>query len=89
MNIEEHRIVTKPIERLEKILLDDSNLDRMTRIGTLASQALTTFLTENRDVFTWSHENMPGINLSVMVHRLNVSHAFPPIHQKKWVFAPK
>ena len=30
---------------------------------------------------------MPGIDPSVMVHRLNVSPSFLPIHQKKQVFA--
>ena len=30
---------------------------------------------------------MPGIDPSVMVHRLNVSPSFPPIQQKKRVFA--
>ena len=55
MNIEEHRMATKPIEKLEEILLDDSKLDRTTKIGTLTNptlyQALTTFLRSNRDVF--------------------------------------
>ena len=32
---------------------------------------------------------MPGIDPSVMVHRLNVSPAFLPIRQKKRVFAPE
>ena len=32
---------------------------------------------------------MPRINPSVMVHRLNVSPFFPPIRQKKRVFAPE
>ena len=32
---------------------------------------------------------MPGIDPSVMVHRLNVSPAFPPIRQKKRVFTPE
>ena len=32
---------------------------------------------------------MPGIDTSVVVHRLNVSPSFPPIRQKKQVFAPK
>ena len=63
----------------------------MTRIGTFANspvrQALTTFLRENQDVFTWSHEDMSGIDLSIIVHRLNVSPSFPPIRQKKRVFA--
>jgi len=30
---------------------------------------------------------MPGIDLSIIVHRLNVSPSFPPIRQKKQVFA--
>ena len=32
---------------------------------------------------------MPGIDLSIMVHRLNVSPYFPPIRQKKRVFSPE
>ena len=79
------------MEKLEEIPLDDSKLDRTTRIGTLASLtvrlALVAFLKENQDVFAWSHEDMPGIDPLVMVHRLNVSTSFPPVHQKKRVFA--
>ena len=52
----------------------------------MVRQALTTFLKENQDVFAWSHENMPGINPSIMVHWLNVSPSFSPIRQKKRVF---
>ena len=93
MNIEEHWMVVEPIEKLEEILLDDSKLNRTTKIGTLTNpalcQTLTTFLKSNRDVFAWSHEDMTGIDPSVMVHRLNVSPSFPPIQQKKRVFAPE
>ena len=32
---------------------------------------------------------MPGIDLSIVMHRLNVSPFFPPIRQKKWVFGPE
>ena len=60
-------------------------------MGTLASpmihQNLAGFLRMNQDVFTWSHEDMPGIDPSVIVHRLNVNSASSPIRQKKWVFA--
>ena len=38
---------TEPVEKLEEVLLDDSKLDRTTKIGTLANpavrQVLTTF----------------------------------------------
>ena len=67
----------EPIEELEEITLDESKPERTTRMGTLASplirQALTAFLRMNQDVFVWSHEDMPGIDPSVMVYRLNVT----------------
>ena len=47
MSIEEHRMATEPVEKLEEVFLDNSKLDRTTKIGTLANptvrQALTTF----------------------------------------------
>ena len=83
MNIEKYRMVTKLVERVEEIVLDDSKPNQMTKIGTFASptvcQELMTFLRDNQDVFTWSHEDIPGIDPSVMVHRLNVPPFFPPI----------
>ena len=48
---EEHRMVAESVEGLEEVLFGDSRLERMTRIGTLASppvhQALIAFLREN------------------------------------------
>ena len=83
MCIGEQRAVAKPVEELEEVVLDDSRPDRKTRMGILASwpvrQALTAFLRDNQDVFTWSHEDIPGIDPSIIVHKLNVSPSFPPI----------
>ena len=93
LNLAEHRTVMEPVEKLEEIPLDSSDPGRTTKIGTLTNptirQELITFLRGNRDVFAWSHDDMPRIDPSVMVHRLNVSPAFPPIRQKKRVFAPE
>ena len=93
LNIEEHRTVTEPTEKLEEITLDTSNPDRTTKIGTLSNpaihQELITFLRSNQDVFAWSHDHMPGIDPSVMVHKLNVLPSFSPVRQKKRVFAPE
>ena len=52
-------------------------------------QALVTFLRKNQDIFAWTHEDMPGIDPSVIVHRLNVNPSHPPVRQKKRVFAPE
>ena len=83
MSIEEQRARAEPVERLEEIPLDSSRLDKTTRIGTLANlmirQALMAFLKKNQDVFAWSHEDMPGVDPLVMVHRLNMSPSFPPV----------
>ena len=74
------------MEELEEILLDDSKPERTTKISILAStpirQALTTFLRENQDMFAWSYEDIPGIDPSIMVHRLNVSPSFSSIRKK-------
>ena len=90
LSIEKQCTVVEPVEGLEEILLDHSKPEQMTRISTFASppirQALATFLRENQDVFAWSHEDMSGIDPSVMVHRLNVLPYFPLVCQKKRVF---
>ena len=83
MHIEEHRTTIEPMEKLEEVLLDDSDHGRTTKIGTLDSptirQELAAFLRSNRDVFAWTHEDMPGIDSSVIIHRLNVLPSFPPV----------
>ena len=83
MCIGEQRAVAEPIEELEEVVLDDSKPDRKTRMDTLASwpvrQELMAFLRDNQDVFAWSHEDMPGIDPSIIVHKLNVSPSFPSI----------
>jgi len=89
--IDKQQMVAEPVEGLEEVLLDDSRPERTTRIGTLASepvrQALTMFLRKNQDVFAWSHEDMPGIDPSIIVHKLNVSPSFSLVQQKKRAFA--
>ena len=89
--IGEQRTMAEPVEELEEVVLDESRPGRTTRIGTLASpmirQDLAGFLRMNQDVFAWSHEDMPRIDPSVIIHRLNVNPASSLIRQKKRVFA--
>ena len=77
MCIGEQWIMTEPVEELEEVVLDESRPGRTTRMGTLASsmirQDLAGFLRMNQDVFAWSHEDMLGIDSSIIVHRLNVN----------------
>ena len=91
MCIERQRALAELVKELEEVRLDDRWPERTTKIGTLASwpvrQTIMTFLRDNQDMFAWSHEDISGIDPSVMVHKLNVSPSFPPIRQKKQVFA--
>ena len=91
MCIGEQQTIAEPVEELEEVMLDESRPGRTTRMGTLANptvrQDLANFLRMNQDIFAWSHEDMPGIDPSVIVHRLNVNPDSSLIRQKKRVFA--
>ena len=93
INIEERMTVVVPIEILEDIPLDESNSKKFTRIGTSmeekTKQDLVQFLKKSKDVFAWSHEDMPRIDPNVITHRLNVFLSYKPVHQKKKVFLPE
>jgi hypothetical protein len=47
------------------------------------------FLYRNLEVFTWSHEDIPGISLEEIVHVLNVDPDTKPEKQKIRKFAPE
>ena len=75
-----------PVEELESINFDDQHPERTVHIGlslpgSLQNQ-LISFLKEHKDVFAWSHEDMPGIDPSIIVHRLNVDLAHKPVIHK-------
>ena len=93
MCIGEQRTTAELVEELEEISLDESRPERTTRMGTLANplirQDLAAFLRMSQDVFAWNHEDMPRIDPSVIVHKLNVNPASSPIRQRKQVFAQK
>uniref|UniRef100_A0A2N9FNL6 Uncharacterized protein n=1 Tax=Fagus sylvatica TaxID=28930 RepID=A0A2N9FNL6_FAGSY len=93
MSIEEQKILVKPSGELDTIELEDGRPERTTKIGADLSpemkESLVQFLKDNKDVFAWSHEDMPGINPSIISHKLNVDPSLRPIKQKRRVFAPE
>ncbi len=50
---------------------------------------LVAFLWNNTNVFAWSHEDMPGIDPSIMVHKLNADPNYRPVKHKRKSYAPK
>uniref|UniRef100_A0A2N9HAC0 Uncharacterized protein n=1 Tax=Fagus sylvatica TaxID=28930 RepID=A0A2N9HAC0_FAGSY len=93
MTIEEQKILVKPSGELDTIELEDGRPERTTKIGAelppKIKESLVQFLKDNKDVFAWSHEDMPGINPSIISHKLNVDPSLRPIKQKRRVFAPE
>ena len=62
MNIEERRVVAKPTEVLEDVLLQENDPKKFTRIGIStkekAKKDLVKFLRKSIDVFAWNHDDM-------------------------------
>lgn len=92
LNIKERRIAVEPTEDLEEISLDNNIPGRVTcismQVDLSVHKDLALFLKNNRDVFSWSHEDMLGINSNIMVHKLNVCSSFPLVRQRRG-FSPR
>ena len=82
-----------PLKCWKTFLLDENNPEKFTRIGTSMKdemkQDVVQFPRKSIDVFPWSHEDMPGIDPSIMTHQLNVYPSSKLVRQKKRVFAPE
>lgn len=48
---------------------------------------LVEFLRDHLDVFAWEHDEMPGIDPSIIEHRLNVDRNCRPVKQRRTSFA--
>ncbi len=87
MVIGEGQKLVEPTEKLEVIVLDDKKPDKTTNIGTKMDgrirESLIEFLKDNIDIFAWTHEDLPGIDPSVISHKLNVDLSMRPIKQKR------
>ena len=82
-----------PVEELESIKLDDQHPERVVQIGSqlpgcLWDQLISLF-TEHKDVFAWSHEDMPRIDPSIIAHRLNIDPVHKTVIQKRRRFNPE
>ena len=81
------------MEALEIVVLAEDETTKTTRIETTLSPRIRTrlilFLKENLDVFAWSHEDMSGISIEVIQHKLNVNPEKKPMQQRRRAFAPK
>ena len=83
--MEETRLLPseRVVEDLEEVAAGDSKKERTFLIGaSLTNQEkkeLTILLKSNIDIFTWEPYELPGIDPSVVCHRLHVDPTFRPI----------
>ena len=65
----------------------------MVKIGARLSEQvkrdISSLLKEYKEIFAWSHEDMPGINRSVISHDLAVNNKSKPVVQKRRSFNPE
>ncbi|XP_072062069.1 uncharacterized protein [Arachis hypogaea] len=75
-----------PNEELTKVILTDDP-SRFTFVGASTKnedrEQIVSFLRRNADLFAWTSTDMPGIDSSVITHKLAISPAARPIAQKK------
>ncbi|GAV66042.1 hypothetical protein CFOL_v3_09553, partial [Cephalotus follicularis] len=83
----------QPVEDVLQVPTEEGNNENVFQVGSELGEAekgeLITFLRDNKDVFAWSAEEVPGISPDVMVHKLSVDSARSQTRQKKRNFAPE
>ncbi|KAG7583597.1 Ribonuclease H domain [Arabidopsis suecica] len=70
-----------------EVVLEEDEPDRKVRIGATLTgeikEALIELLRKNKTSFAWSAADMPGIDSSIICHKLNVDPSFKPVKQKR------
>ncbi|VFQ83083.1 unnamed protein product [Cuscuta campestris] len=83
----EEKARIEPGANTEEIQIDSSNPERKVKIGADLQEELRTevvqVLTRYKSLFAWSVADMPGIDRSVICHRLSVLEGSRPVRQKK------
>ena len=82
-----------PVEQLEEIPIKRDDPTKVVKLGgsldPKVRKNLVKLLKEYNDIFTWSHDEMPGIPLTLDTHRLAVDATVKPIKQKQRHFNAK
>ena len=81
-----------PSEELEPVQLGHQP-KHLVYIGSKLAEGirnpLISFLEQNMEVFSWKQEDMGGVDLIMITHKLNINPSFKSVKQKRRSFAPK
>ena len=75
------------------ICLDEAFPERCVEIGANLHEPLRTelitCLKKNLNTFAWAAEDMPGIDINITCHELNIDPTFKPVKQKRRKLGPE
>ena len=78
---------------MDDVPLVEGDQTRHLKVGSKLTEGLRRrlkdFLRSNSDCFAWSHADMPGIDLEIIMHKLQVDPLPQPLRQKRRKFAPE
>lgn len=92
--VEEPEVWTRVSEEeIMETIIWPKKSERVLRLGAClcpnVRNELIQLLSENKDCFTWMHEDMIGVDPTVIMHSLTVDPLFTPIQQKRRKFTPE
>ena len=83
---QEEREMKPHQEETELIDLETGEGKKEVKVGTGMTapirQGLVTLLKEYQDIFTWSYQEMPGLDLDIVQHKLPLNLGSSPVKQK-------
>ena len=91
--INEPEPIPKPSKTPQEVKIILGDLTKILKIRTtlpaFEKEKMISFLKANQDVFTWKHEDMPGIDRKIIQNHLNINSECKPVQQKRRISAPK
>ena len=70
-------------EPTELVILDEKEPNNIVKVGANLTEQIkvgvVNLLKEYKEIFAWSHEDMPGINVNVISHHLAVNEKCKPM----------
>jgi hypothetical protein len=85
-----HQLTIHELEEIDIVMPNDPHPVFISKhLSTKSKEEYKRFLSENRDIFVWSYEEMPGLDPSVAMHRLAMQKNYPPVKQGQRRYRPE
>ncbi|KAL0462968.1 UNVERIFIED_CONTAM: Pro-Pol polyprotein [Sesamum latifolium] len=89
----EAHVTVQPVEELLTVELIPGDSGKVTKIGSKMKEdvrdQVVNCLPKNKDIFTWTPQDLEGIDPGAITHHLNLDPTIKPVKQKKRHFGPE